>query len=219
MAQTALKKTADENCDSYPEAASWVKTNSYMDDICDSVKTVEKAKKLTNYLDQVLETGGFKFKGWISNENLHDQDHNPDCNEMKILQGECTDKILGVGWNNQTDSLCFKIKADVLKTTSDQESKLTKRIILSSIARIYDPIGIAAGFMIKAKISMQRSWQLGYGWDEEWPAEVCNEWMKIFHPFEKLNEVSFHRSLTLRRVIASAVLCIFSDASREAFGT
>ena len=105
MAQTALKKTADENCDSYPEAASWVKKNSYMDDICDSVKTVEKAKKFTNDLDQVLETGGFKFKGWISNENLHDQDHNPDCNEMKILQGECTDKILGVGWNNQTDSL------------------------------------------------------------------------------------------------------------------
>ena len=43
--------------------------------------------------------------------------------------------------------------------------------------------------------------------------------MKIFHQFEKLNEVSIHRSLTPRRVIGSAVLCIFSDASREAFGT
>ena len=162
MAQTALKKTADENRDSYPEAASSLKKNSYMDDICDSVKTVDKAKKLTNDLNQVLETGGFKVKGWISNENLQDEDHNPECNEMKILQGECSDKILGVGWNNQTDSLSFKIKADVLKTASDQERKLTKRIILSSIARIYDPIGIAAAFIIKAKIGMQRLWQLGY---------------------------------------------------------
>ena len=167
MAQTALKKTADENRDSYPDAASSVKKNSYMDGICDSVKTVDKAKKLTNDLDQVLETGGFKVKGWISNENLHDEDHNPECNEMKILQGKCRDKILGVGWNKKTDSLCFKTKADVLKTTSDQESKLTKRIILSSIARIYDPIGIAAAFIVKAKISMQRLWQLGYGCDEE----------------------------------------------------
>ena len=138
---------------------------------------------------------------------------------MKILQGECSDKILGVGWNNRTDSLSFKIKADVLKTGSDQERKLTKRIILSSIARIYDPIGIAAAFIIKAKIGMQRLWQLGYEWDEELPADVCNEWMKIFDQFEKLNEVSFHRSLTPRSVIGPAVLCIFSDASREAFGT
>ena len=107
----------------------------------------------------------------------------------------------------------------MLKTTLDQESKITKRIILNSIARIYDPIGIAVAFIIKAKISMQRSWQLGYGCDEELPAEVCNEWMKIFHQFEKLNEISFHRSLTPRRVIGSAVLCIFSDASKEAFGT
>ena len=107
----------------------------------------------------------------------------------------------------------------MLNTTSGQETKLTKRIILGCIARIYDPIGIAAAFIIRAKIGMQRLWQLGYGWDEDLPTDVCKEWMRIFDQFEKLNKVPFHRSLTLRRVIGSAVLCIFSDASREAFGT
>ena len=34
-----------------------------------------------------------------------------------------------------------------------------------------------------------------------------------------LKEVSFDRSLMPRMVIGSAVLCIFSDASKEAFGT
>ena len=37
MAQTALKKTADENRDSYPEAASSLQKNSYMDDIRQTV--------------------------------------------------------------------------------------------------------------------------------------------------------------------------------------
>ena len=217
MAQTALKKTADENQDLYPEAANSLKKNSYMDDICDLVKTVHQARNLTNDLDQVLETGGFKVKGWISNENLHDEDNNCESSDMKVLQGECPDKILGVGWNNKTDSLSFKIKADVLKTTSGQEVKLTKRKVLSCIARVYDPIGIAAAFIIRAKIGMQRLWQLGYGWDEELPADVTNAWMRIFDQFEKLNKVSSHRSLTPRRVIGSATL--FSDASREAFGT
>ena len=100
MAQTALKKTADENQDLYPEAANSLKKNSYMDDICDSVKTVDQARNLTNDLDQVLETGGFKVKGWISNENLHDEDNNCESSDMKVLQGECPDKIVGVGWNN-----------------------------------------------------------------------------------------------------------------------
>ena len=115
--------------------------------------------------------------------------------------------------------MSFKIKADVLKTTSGQEVKLTKRKVLSCIARVYDPIGIAAAFIIRAKIGMQRLWQLGYEWDEELSADVTNAWMRIFDQFEKLNKVSFHRSLTPRRVIGSAKLFIFSDASREAFGT
>ena len=65
MAQTALKKTADQNRDSYPEAASSLNKNSYiyMDDICDWVKTVDKARKLTNDLDQVL---GSVVQSWVS---------------------------------------------------------------------------------------------------------------------------------------------------------
>ena len=43
--------------------------------------------------------------------------------------------------------------------------------------------------------------------------------MRIFGKFEKLKEVSFHKSLTPRGLIGSAILCIFSEASREAFGT
>ena len=219
MAQIALRKTAEENQDLYPEAASSLKKNSYMDDICDSVTTVQEASKLTKDLDHVLESGGFNVKGWVSNEDLDDNNVQRECEKMKILQGESSDKILGVAWNNQTDRLTFKIKADMLKTTSGQEIKLTKRTILSCIAQIYDPVGIAAAFIIKAKIGMQRLWQKGYGWDEELPREVCDEWKRIFDQFERLNEVTFPRSLTPRSVTGSAILCIFSDASREAFGT
>ena len=42
--------------------------NSYMDDICDSVDTVKQAKKITQNIDKVLESGGFAVKGWTSNK-------------------------------------------------------------------------------------------------------------------------------------------------------
>ena len=37
-----------------------------MDDICDSVTSLEKTEKLTNALDTVLAKGEFKVKGWVS---------------------------------------------------------------------------------------------------------------------------------------------------------
>ena len=62
MAQIALQKTAEENLVSHPQAAKAIKENSYMDDICDSVETVEKARKQTDDIDTVLAIGGFKVK-------------------------------------------------------------------------------------------------------------------------------------------------------------
>ncbi|XP_028412195.1 uncharacterized protein LOC114535018 [Dendronephthya gigantea] len=180
MAQIALRKTADENRDSYPEAAESLKKNSYMDDICDSVKSVEEAKKLTTDLDRVLETGGFHVKGWISNENLKEGISLVKDDGLKLLQGEGPEKILGVGWDGKTDSLTFKIGADITEMSPTYGAKLTKRSILSYVARIYDPIGIAAAFIIRAKIGMQRLWQLGLGWDDELLSNVCTEWLQIF---------------------------------------
>ena len=56
MAQKALRKTAEEKRDEYPEAAETLTKNSYMDDTCDSVDTMKEAKKLTQDIDKVLRT-------------------------------------------------------------------------------------------------------------------------------------------------------------------
>ena len=88
MAQIALQKTAEENLVSHPQAAKTIKENSYMDDICDSVETVEKARKQTEDIDTVLATGGFKVKEWTSNKT-EKSDRNDDM-EMKMLKGDVT---------------------------------------------------------------------------------------------------------------------------------
>ena len=45
MAQIALRKTAEQEIYVHPEAAETLKKNTYMDDICDSVTSLEKAEK------------------------------------------------------------------------------------------------------------------------------------------------------------------------------
>lgn len=95
---------------------------------------------------------------------------------------------------------------------------MTKRKILSKVARVFDPIGFAAAFLIRAKIGLQRLWQQGFEWDEELPSEIAKWWNKFFKEIEDLNSVSFPRSLTPLNTIGLPTLCIFADASRDAFG-
>lgn len=71
MAQIALRKPTHENKGGYPEAVQV--NNTYMDDICESVDTEIEARKLTNDIDIILNTGGFKVKEWISNRMLKEK--------------------------------------------------------------------------------------------------------------------------------------------------
>ena len=215
MAQIALRKTADEAKESFPTAAQVIKNNSYMDDICDSVHSQDESQKLTKDIDSVLETGGFKVKGWISN-STHLSNSDPESEHAKTpLQGHTEEKVLGVVWNNVKDTFTFKVKAYDL----EEPVQLSKRKILSHVARIYDPVGFAAAFLVRAKIGLQNLWKKGVTWDEEPPSEVLETWTSLFKEMAQLNGISFKRCLTPPSASGKPILCIFADASEDAFGT
>ena len=71
-----------------------------------------------------------------------------------------------------------------------QDLKMTKRKLLSEVARIYDPVGFAAAFIIRLKIGLQELWQIGIDWDDEIPEELQNEWIQFFKEMKELNSIS-----------------------------
>ena len=214
MAQTALLKTAEEGEKRYPEAAKVLKESTYMDDICDSVHSEEQARTITSEIDEILHNGGFNVKGWLSNRSLKENVDNAtegSESELKVLQGPVHEKVLGTVWNHESDVFEFKVNPPELTT-------FTKRSVLSQVARIYDPLGIAAAFLIRAKVEMQKLWLEGLKWDDELPPKFQVVWIQFFREMNDLNNITFERSLTPDSVIGLPVLCIFSDASIEAFG-
>ena len=72
MATTAMRKTATLKEDTKPRAAEAIKENAYVDDICDSVCTVDEAKVLTSDIDEVLESGSFHIKKWTTNASINE---------------------------------------------------------------------------------------------------------------------------------------------------
>lgn len=66
--------------------------------------------------------------------------------------------MLGIAWDNQQDLFTYKVK-ETFSSSKDgkgDDSLLTKRKVLSRIARIFDPIGFAAPVLVRAKIGMQQ---------------------------------------------------------------
>ena len=135
MAQTALRKTAQECKNTHPKAAQVIMKNAYMDDICDSVHTVKEAKQQTEDIDDVLDKGGFKVQVWISNKPLSE---NEKSEMTTMFQGAVEEKVLGITWNNQSDTLSFKVNFDLINHITEAEQrhpevKLTKRMLLSQV--------------------------------------------------------------------------------------
>ena len=197
MAQIALKKTTQEIKELLPGAAEVLERNTYMDDICDSVNTTEEATKLTEDIDKVFKSGGFKDKDWILNKELKDTENKETAREKPIcFEEQIAEKVLGIAWNNKTDETYFEVKSDLLdaivKEGSDIASAMmTKRVLLSQTARIYGPIGLAAAFIVRAKIGMQELCQVGVDWDEELPIAIQVKWIKLLKEMIELNNIKF----------------------------
>ena len=105
-----------------------------------------------------------------------------------------------------------------LENSPNHVQKITKRMILSQVARIYDPIGFAAAFIVRTKIGMQRLWQLGLDWDDEVPLAVQESWISLLQEIKELDSVSFERCLTVVNAVEPPMLCVFADASQDALG-
>ena len=127
---------------------------------------------LSNDIDSVLAKGDFSAKGWISNKDMSKGNEKEKISDVtQVFKGGAeVDKVLRVVCNHRTDELRFKVRPELIKVsdvTDQSAAMLTKRMILSKVAHIYDPIGLASAFLIRAKIGIQHLWQSGIGWDQE----------------------------------------------------
>lgn len=117
---------------------------------------------------------------------------------------------LGLLWFHETDTLGFKIKEQ------SGSKKYTKRVILSEIAKIYDPLNLLAPVTVYNKILMQRIWQTKTSWDENLTVEIAKKWEKVRSQLHLLSGMRIERWLKTEgndRV----ELIGFSDASTKAY--
>ena len=104
IATVALRKTADEYSMKYPRASDTIKNNTYVDDILDSVDEYSLYNMLKVQIKEILQSGNFSIKEWIS--NVSELESYPVCNDEQE-GGDA--KVLGMRWNPKRDNFEFKI--------------------------------------------------------------------------------------------------------------
>ena len=91
-------------------------------------------------------------------------------------------------------------------------------MILSVVNGLYDPLGLAAPFIVRAKIMLRFLVQSNNGWDDAVSDQERQNWIKFFYEAFELEHIRFPRSTKPTEAIGSPILVIFSDASEDAYG-
>uniref|UniRef100_A0ABD2W4M7 Peptidase aspartic putative domain-containing protein n=1 Tax=Trichogramma kaykai TaxID=54128 RepID=A0ABD2W4M7_9HYME len=171
--RTVQQLTDDEGMD-FPKAAYILKNDSYVDDLLTGADSLSEVINIRDEVIALLRRGGFDIRQWSSNHH-----HALDNIEAKFVDLDCVVdtsailKTLGVVWNSQADELLFKVEE------IDVSAKVTKRIILSNISKIFDPLGLIGPIILQAKRLIQECWKAKLDWDESVPQEIYTYWKTI----------------------------------------
>ena len=94
-------------------------------------------------------------------------------------------------------------------------------MILSQVNSIYDPLGLAGPFTVRAKILMRRLWgsETKFDWDDPVPEEFRRSWIEFFRGLFEMQEIEFKRCLEPAETASNPDLVTFSDSSQDAYGT
>ncbi|XP_064100721.1 uncharacterized protein LOC135211335 [Macrobrachium nipponense] len=201
-----LQSTLQHHFETYPTSpeVSFFMTKFYVNNLIGSLPTTVSLYSLYKVAKEVLLDAGMPLREWISND--------PTFNEMVTQEGDRTTEgsdLVKVHWNYKTDHLS-------IKPPTFEEAPLTKWLHLSNLSKVFDPLGLFAPIIIRAKVLMQKVWKLFKRWDEIFPPELQEEWSKIKEDLENISYQEFPRFTANRGTNYS--LHIFCDASEKAYG-
>ena len=190
--------------------------NLYVDDWLSGVDNETDVLEVKAAASAIMEQGGFPLAKWGSNSSLLCTGTSTESSSDRkcAFDGDslmCI-KILGMQWDTASDSFYFEAQ-------SMSNMLYTKRLVLSFIARIFDPLGFLNPFTVLIKVLFQDLWMLGLDWDEQLPPEFQRKMHAWVEGFQKIREWKIPRCISVHSWDGNdkELLC-FSDASERAFG-
>ena len=200
----------------------------YVDNLLDSVVTKVEAQSLAEETAEVLDrlnlpTKGFSFSG---------EDPQP----QETLDGVSID-INGMRWSTVVDSIEVKVpplhfgnrrrgrvenaeyfegEIDVAKMNAFVPERLTRRMIVSKRAALYDYMGKLELVKGMLKVNEREVVIATLDWDDAVASDIRNKWIKNFLMMEQLRGIRFTRARMPSTALSSKMrLITLVDGAKE----
>ncbi|XP_042896626.2 uncharacterized protein [Parasteatoda tepidariorum] len=193
----------------YPTAAKHLKGNIFMDDFVVGVDSEIEAKTLFHEMRELTSLISLTLAKWSTNSQVLKNEW-----KKEKIKFKSKTQVLGVHWDTEEDSFHQNIKEyhhDLFK------EPVTKRLLLKTISKIFDPLGIFSPSTVVEKILFQDTWLCGIDWDELLPPSIASRWSKWIIDLPHLNNIRIPRWIGISS--ADVTIHVFCDASERANGT
>lgn len=154
LAIRVMHQIADDEKGDFPLAEPILKYEMYVDDVQSGGHSIEEAAEKRDQLIGALKSAGMELRKWCSNHPSILSSIPIEHQSLKApLEFNVVDtvKTLGMCWQPGIDQFTFKIRFEL-------PTKATKRSVLSTTARLYDPLGYITPVIVVAKIILKRIW-------------------------------------------------------------
>ena len=199
------EKLADHFEEEKPSASKTLVDSTYVDDIGDSKGKKDEAVQLQQDVDEVLGSVGMSVKDWT---------YSGSDPSSKVSNDGVSLDIGGMKWFSKADLIEVKIpylhfgkyiRGRIKPGTEFFEggtmadldkflpNRLSKRMVASKTAGIYDPLGKLAPALALAKLLLRLTNNSTVGWDDPMPAPVRKRWVDVFWRLEMLRGLKFSR--------------------------
>ena len=174
-----------------PEFVSKLLHSFYVDDLVSGCDNTEKALGLYEKAKERMLEGSFKLRKWKTNdeelskeiqkresEEKQGKSSQEDISYAKETLGPTKGlggktKVLGIAWDSQKDELEFNLSKMVSESNKERP---TKRGILSTLASLFDPLGLISPIGVTAKVLFQDLCKDKLGWDDPIPEDKSVKW-------------------------------------------
>ena len=182
-------------------------------------KTVEEAVEMYRQITVICGGAGWKVHKWASNNrellsHIPEADRAQGNKEAKDVSEEISVNTLGVKWLPETDE--FIGAATEIDLNG---KKISKRIVLKKIAKIFDPLGMMTPYVMQCKMILQEVWMSGTDWDENLEEDLRKRTLIWLSDLQYASSIHQQRVLMLNpEKIQQSELHCFTDASERAYG-
>ena len=210
LATRCLLQLSNEFSDTFPKAARVIQRDFYMDDLLTGSDDQHDLKTLCNEVKLILDSACFPLRKWVSNSPAVISDLSSQSCQSNLLTLGDSSKTLGLLWHHSSDELLYNIESSSTKS-------ITKRTILSEIARVFDPLGLLSPCTIKIKMLIQKLWSERLGWDECLPMYIHTEWTAFKRQLPCVIKIKIQRCIKCPTAVRLEIHG-FCDASQSAYG-